>query len=324
MTAFLYPRNLARVFLVAILASLSRPSGAVASIATDDPAALCPPGSWSPNGQDPCFVCPAGTYNPSFGQTSCLLCGPGTYSSAGSAFCTPCPIGYANPSSGSASCNPCAPGYFSSIPGSATCSPCAPGYFSPSPGSGSCLQCAAGYYSNSGSAFCTACPAGYYSAAGSGSCTACAAGTFSNSGSATCSTCPDGFIAPAPGSSQCQACPPGTTSDATHTTCVAVSAASETSGHPVVSSLGPATPNPASSFTTFNLALRAPGSVSMNICDVTGRLVRSFDTREYSAGTHAVTWDLNRDDGSPVRPGVYYARMQAGSYRSATPILVVR
>lgn len=62
----------------------------------------------------------------------------------------------------------------------------------------------------------------------------------------------------------------------------------------------------------------------MSIYDVTGRLVRSFGTREFGAGTHAVIWDLKRDDGSTVRPGVYYARVQAGSIRSGARVLVVR
>jgi flagellar hook assembly protein FlgD len=62
----------------------------------------------------------------------------------------------------------------------------------------------------------------------------------------------------------------------------------------------------------------------MSIHDVTGRLVRSFGSRELGAGTHAITWNLKQDDGSSVRPGVYYIRIQAGVLRAAVPILVVR
>ena len=75
--------------------------------------------------------------------------------------------------------------------------------------------------------------------------------------------------------------------------------------------LGPATPNPSSSATSFRYAVERPTSLAAAIHDVSGRLVRAFPARAVS-GDGALTWDGRDEAGERVAPGVYFLAVTAG------------
>jgi flagellar hook assembly protein FlgD len=73
-------------------------------------------------------------------------------------------------------------------------------------------------------------------------------------------------------------------------------------------------PNPFSASTTISFRLDEPAPVTLAVYDVAGRRVRTLARHDWSpAGAARVDWDGRRDDGRPVPPGVYFARLEAGS-----------
>jgi M6 family metalloprotease-like protein len=51
-------------------------------------------------------------------------------------------------------------------------------------------------------------------------------------------------------------------------------------------------------------------SVTIEIHDTAGRLVRTLDGTVYSGTDNIVSWDLNNESGSAVAPGLYFARVE--------------
>lgn len=62
----------------------------------------------------------------------------------------------------------------------------------------------------------------------------------------------------------------------------------------------------------------------IQIFDVHGRLIRSLKEGERSETIRSVVWDMKAETGSPVRSGVYFARLQLGSLRETRRITVLR
>jgi hypothetical protein len=67
-------------------------------------------------------------------------------------------------------------------------------------------------------------------------------------------------------------------------------------------------PNPARGTVTIRYHLAAPSAARLDIFDVRGRKVGSLDAPG-SAGTHEVTWDGLRSNGTPAASGVYWIRL---------------
>ena len=89
-------------------------------------------------------------------------------------------------------------------------------------------------------------------------------------------------------------------------------------------SLAPPFPSPASAGTTlrFTLAERQP-SLRLEVYDIGGRRVATLARGELSAGPHASRWNLLDDRGGRVHPGLYFARLEAGSLRESRRLVVL-
>jgi hypothetical protein len=75
--------------------------------------------------------------------------------------------------------------------------------------------------------------------------------------------------------------------------------------------LAPPTPNPFSGDVTIRYRLPADSpSVSIDVFDVAGRLVRTLREGPADAGEHDATWDGTGDQGRRVASGVYFVRAQ--------------
>ena len=78
-------------------------------------------------------------------------------------------------------------------------------------------------------------------------------------------------------------------------------------------------PNPFNPSTTFSFDLPKRLFVSLVICDVLGRDVSIIVSEELSAGKHSVQWNA-RD----LPSGIYFYRMQAGSFSATKKLLLLR
>jgi len=81
---------------------------------------------------------------------------------------------------------------------------------------------------------------------------------------------------------------------------------------PTVTSLAQNYPNPFNATTNISFDLAEAGNVSLNVYDITGRLVATLVDGQMDAGEHVVAWDA-----SSVSSGVYFYKLSTGEY-SAT------
>ena len=98
-------------------------------------------------------------------------------------------------------------------------------------------------------------------------------------------------------------------------------------GPPVVAGTRPSlvsSPNPASKVAMLRFTLASGGRTRLAIVDAAGRLVRTLADGESAAGEHARTWDMRDAMGMTVRPGLYFARLDAADARLTRKIAVVR
>jgi hypothetical protein len=83
-------------------------------------------------------------------------------------------------------------------------------------------------------------------------------------------------------------------------------------------------PNPFNAFTVISYSLIRPCGVTIHIYDNTGRLVRTLLKEQLrSAGQHRITWDGRDDWGRRVSSGIYLCRLQAGSTRQSTKMVLL-
>lgn len=78
-------------------------------------------------------------------------------------------------------------------------------------------------------------------------------------------------------------------------------------------------PNPFNPSTTIRYRLQNRSHVSIEIFNTLGQLVRVLQDGETDAGEHEVSFS-----GTDIQSGLYICRMQAGSYRGVTKLLLLR
>jgi len=68
-------------------------------------------------------------------------------------------------------------------------------------------------------------------------------------------------------------------------------------------------PNPFNPTTTIQYSIPQNGEVKINIFDIQGRLVRSFDNVIKQSGNHSLIWDSRNNFGNTVSSGTYFCRI---------------
>jgi len=73
-------------------------------------------------------------------------------------------------------------------------------------------------------------------------------------------------------------------------------------------------PNPFNPSTTISYAIPYVSKVNMDIYDISGSLVKSFEVSSQSAGHHQIIWDGTNELGLKVSSGIYLYKFRAISY----------
>jgi hypothetical protein len=85
-----------------------------------------------------------------------------------------------------------------------------------------------------------------------------------------------------------------------------------------------ASPNPARAEVTIRFSTATAGQVTIDVFDLSGRLVQSAPETVYDPGEHAWQWDGRDQTGAPVRAGLYFFVVRTGEGTQSGKIAIVR
>ncbi len=88
--------------------------------------------------------------------------------------------------------------------------------------------------------------------------------------------------------------------------------------------LFPPAPNPFSRTTRICYTLNAEHRTLIQVCDITGRIVRTLVNTTQKPGRYMVNWDGKGNSGRTVTSGVYICRFTAGDYQRNTKLVLQR
>jgi hypothetical protein len=84
-----------------------------------------------------------------------------------------------------------------------------------------------------------------------------------------------------------------------------------------------ADPNPMTTSTRISYWIPLPGSLAIEITDVSGRVVRRVVAHAESEGAGSVVWNGTNDAGNRVAPGIYFVRVLSPTRMTRTHIVVL-
>lgn len=87
--------------------------------------------------------------------------------------------------------------------------------------------------------------------------------------------------------------------------------------------LWPPAPNPSAERCEFRFSVPPGVRASLAIFDADGRLVRRLSVARVAGGPSG-RWMLDREDGGPVAPGIYFVRLEGNGRRAVRRIAVIR
>ena len=82
-------------------------------------------------------------------------------------------------------------------------------------------------------------------------------------------------------------------------------------------------PNPVTTSTRIQYELAEAGEISLDIYDVSGRLVRRLFHGSARAGAGSAEWNGCKDDGGRVPAGSYFCRLTSGSGRFSRELIIL-
>ncbi len=88
--------------------------------------------------------------------------------------------------------------------------------------------------------------------------------------------------------------------------------------------LSTASPNPIAAGTTIAFGTTTGGHVSLQVFDLSGRIVRTLQQGDLPAGSHSVIWDGTDARGTQVPGGVYFYRLSTPEGTATRSCVVVR
>lgn len=83
-------------------------------------------------------------------------------------------------------------------------------------------------------------------------------------------------------------------------------------------------PNPVRGTSVISYVLSDNAVVHIDLYDISGRIIRTLVNGEYDiSGEHSVMWDGRNDSGSPATPGIYFCRLESGSFACTLEIILI-
>jgi len=70
--------------------------------------------------------------------------------------------------------------------------------------------------------------------------------------------------------------------------------------------------------------LKDAGNVKIHIYNLKGQLVKQLLDSEMKSGNHQVIWDGRDTRGNSVASGIYFYRMQNGSYNATHKMMLMK
>ncbi len=88
---------------------------------------------------------------------------------------------------------------------------------------------------------------------------------------------------------------------------------------PITYNLSNPYPNPFNPTTSISLSIPQSDMVSLNIYDITGKLVTTLINEQLNIGYHSIDWD-----GTNQSSGMYFVKMESGEYVETQKLLLVK
>ena len=83
-------------------------------------------------------------------------------------------------------------------------------------------------------------------------------------------------------------------------------------------------PNPFAPNTTIDYSLAKEGDVRIHVFSASGRVVRALVNARMPAGPNRTSWNGTDDAGRPMASGVYWCRLESGSFRMSRRMILLR
>jgi len=88
--------------------------------------------------------------------------------------------------------------------------------------------------------------------------------------------------------------------------------------------IDPIWPSPASTEVLLSFSVVEPIEVRFEVHDVSGRLVKMFQAKQYHPGAHVLRWDTRELDGRRAAAGAYWVSARVGGKVHSQKVLVIR
>ncbi len=83
-------------------------------------------------------------------------------------------------------------------------------------------------------------------------------------------------------------------------------------------------PNPFNPETVIPFQLSVKSNVKIEVFNILGHKIKTLHNSTLSTGSHQVTWDGSNDAGNSVAAGMYFYRIQAGSFQAVKKMILIR
>jgi hypothetical protein len=93
---------------------------------------------------------------------------------------------------------------------------------------------------------------------------------------------------------------------------------------PMVTKLYNAFPNPFNPNTNIRYSLKEAGKVKIEIYNMKGQKIKTYDQEHTSPGYYQVSWDSCDEKGRSVASGIYLYRLSTGNYTSAKKMVLAK
>jgi hypothetical protein len=86
----------------------------------------------------------------------------------------------------------------------------------------------------------------------------------------------------------------------------------------------PAFPNPFNPSTTITYGLNTDSKVSIQIFNITGRLITTLINAEQASGWHSIVWNATNQQGERIPAGLYLSKITSGNEVKTSKLMLLK